>query len=303
MHLPRVMAHADVTATHQSRVATRRIKAAINVLSSAIDVAETSELSDRCRRVRRLLGPLRDADVMLEQLASKGLKSKSHENEIARAILMDELKARREKARSRVREKLDVADIELIRGPAMRLCVAVDRLGEVGRLVVRDAVHRQFEAFRCDADRMLGQVKSKQQANAPTRERAKPRANIGRDPLDLHQLRIEGKALRYTLEIGESVADMAGENHRSCVSDRFKPLQDRLGQWHDRVVLGQIAIEWMSEAQVVLHDDERAEAVLKYAATCVRAGRREIARFCSEWETSRATIARAIRAAYPLVKR
>jgi CHAD domain-containing protein len=208
---------------------------------------------------------------------------------IAESLLIGELKLRREKARARVTQKLDIADIEMIRGPAMRVCVAIDGLGEVGRLLVRDAVYRRFEAFARDADRLLRCSKSQD--------------GQGDDDFDLHQLRIEGKALRYTLEMGELDMKASNGKGRPIVSERFKPLQDRLGRWHDRVVLGQVAIEWMSESQIVLHDDERAEAMLKYAAGCVRAGRAEIARFCDAWKASRVAIAMGIRNTYPLVKR
>lgn len=289
VHLPRAIARADVTATHQARVATRRMKAAIEMLKGAVESADMDELSERCGRVRRALGPLRDADVMLEQIESQHNPSKSKASSTALTAMVEELKSRRAKAKSRVKDKLDVADVEMIRGPAHRVCVAVDGLGDVGRLLLRDAVHRHYEAFKLNADRVANQCKSD--------------GATSKSSVDLHQLRIQGKALRYTLEIGElSVAPSAGKG-RPAVSDRLKPLQDRLGRWHDRVVLGQVAIEWMSESQIVLHDDARAEAMLKYAAGCVRAGRAEIARFCDAWKTSRVAIARGIRNTYPLVKR
>ena len=73
----------------------------------------------------------------------------------------------------------------------------------------------------------------------------------GKGP-DVHELRIAGKLLRYTLELAEPL----GYQLSPSVLKSFKQLQEALGLWHDDVVLGERA----------LFDRARADAVLPPAA-------------------------------------
>ena len=85
----------EVDAIHQARVTTRRLRAALNLLGPVIPAKTQKPVAKTLRRLRRQLGPLRDADVMLGHLGE--LKRYSRH---APAIgwLEDHLTNRREQA-------------------------------------------------------------------------------------------------------------------------------------------------------------------------------------------------------------
>ncbi|MFW6413197.1 MAG: CHAD domain-containing protein, partial [Oceanicaulis sp.] len=103
-------------------------------------------------------------------------------------------------------------------------------------------VHQQLHEFASMADEAAGVTEP--QPDAPR--------------LDVHELRIAGKALRYTLEI----ADSAGVQLPKVVARQFKAMQDDLGLWHDFVILADRAVREAIEAELVLHDSQLARNVL-----------------------------------------
>ena len=69
--MPETVRTWDADAIHQSRVATRRLAAALDVVAPVLTKEHRQPLAKALReRSRRQLGPLRDLDVMLEQLAT-----------------------------------------------------------------------------------------------------------------------------------------------------------------------------------------------------------------------------------------
>jgi inorganic triphosphatase YgiF len=66
--LDAALRRGEIEAIHDARVATRRIKAALDVLEPALGRSAIKHLRKATRRLRRTLGPLRDSDVMLAQL-------------------------------------------------------------------------------------------------------------------------------------------------------------------------------------------------------------------------------------------
>ena len=67
-HVPKAMKHWDAEAIHQSRVATRRLKAALDLLKPVLSDEHLKPFSRVTRKLRRRLGPMRDLDVMIEHL-------------------------------------------------------------------------------------------------------------------------------------------------------------------------------------------------------------------------------------------
>src|SRR5688572_20789650 len=66
--VPMALTHFGPDAIHQSRVATRRMKAALDLMDGVLSGRPRRALARVMRRLRRRLGPLRDADVMLEHV-------------------------------------------------------------------------------------------------------------------------------------------------------------------------------------------------------------------------------------------
>src|SRR4051812_42165628 len=66
--VPEALHEGDVAAIHHARVTTRRLRAALNLLEPVIPAKSKKPIAKTLRRLRRDLGPLRDADVMLGHL-------------------------------------------------------------------------------------------------------------------------------------------------------------------------------------------------------------------------------------------
>src|SRR5687767_10631318 len=66
--IPAALNQWDAEAIHQSRVATRRMKAALDLLRPVLGRKGRRRFGRIMRNLRRRLGPLRDADVMIDHL-------------------------------------------------------------------------------------------------------------------------------------------------------------------------------------------------------------------------------------------
>ena len=214
----------DVTAVHQARVATRRLREALPL------IARGSSLQKHKRRVRRLtraLGPVRELDVALltldEFADAKGTASSrsGRQDDVPRAGV---LSLRQSIRHERTRMQVD-----------MQRTIDRTRLAKLGAKLVAAARKRDKEGPSPRS------VDPKQLAAA--RDRAARRAERLRVkianaaaiylPERLHDVRIAAKKLRYALEI---VRDLS----RSRATARIRTLkraQDLLGRIHDLEVL------------------------------------------------------------------
>ena len=262
-HLPQAVATWDAEAIHQSRVATRRLKAMLDVAEPVLSKGHLKPLGKTLRKLRRQLGPLRDLDVMLDHLG--GFRPGPG---------VDWLRARFDAGRAGQRD--DVAD-------RLHPAKALGKLGawwavrqewaEAADAVdglMADSVHLQLDAFA-------------EQANALATG-------------DPHAVRIAGKALRYTLEM----AVAAGHPLPPAVAKAFKRMQDALGAWHDMAVLAERSLHAALDAGLAYHDAERCAAVLDVARTAVARSQRHLAAFEDLWAKQGETLTEAIRTAFPL---
>ena len=88
----------DVEGIHQSRVATRRMKAAVDLMRVVLSKRARRPFGRSTRNLRRRLGPLRDADVMIEHLQE--LRSHAKQQQRAIAWLSERLCREREAMRA-----------------------------------------------------------------------------------------------------------------------------------------------------------------------------------------------------------
>jgi CHAD domain-containing protein len=263
---PRSVANGDPKSTHQARVATRRLKA---ILEIAAPLLKSQRDADRLarfgKRLRRSLGRLRDLDVLSDLLQADRKAS-------AGALWLHEsCRAERAEALTKARSKLSKASIKRELAGADRLVKGLSTLSAPLSLAVREAAHLRLDTFAAKAtDRSA----------------------------DLHELRIAGKSLRYTLEIAQ--AD--GATIDAKLLESFKQLQDDLGHWHDRAVLAGRAAEAIAEHELsVRHPDHARDLARLIDAELARAGR-DIDGFHKRWAKQSDRIARAIRKAMPLSK-
>ncbi len=269
-HLPETVKTWDADAIHQSRVATRRLAAALDVLGPVLSKGHRKPFAKALRKLRRQLGPLRDLDVMLDHLATFRPSSGV---EWLQGKLADERTDRRAEAADGLDPARSLGKLGAwwaVRQEWAEAEAAVDGL-------TANAVHLQLDAFAEHAAAV----------SSGTGQSA------DRDP---HALRIAGKALRYTLEM----AVEGGHPLPPGVATAFKRMQDALGAWHDMVVLAERSLRLALDAQLAYHDPALHLSVADVSRTAVQRSVRHLAAFTHLWSGQGDGLAETIRATFPL---
>ena len=280
--VPLALRDWDEQAVHQSRVATRRLKAGVDLFRPVLSDDARRAFAKVTRRLRRRLGPLRDLDVMLSHLDDL---SKNARHAKAAAWVASRLRRQREVARgqsledtspSKVLAKVD-GSWSALRGEILEAAEAIDSL-------LVESIHLQLDAFAEQADRLV----------CPPAEAE----NSAAVPQDVHQLRIAGKALRYTLE-------MAKEHGRpldSRVMRTFKRMQEALGLWHDFVVLTDWSMRASLDGQLAHQDATLQADVLALARFTLSRAAQRLKKFGILWAKEGPQLARTIRASFPITR-
>src|SRR5690606_14763797 len=101
----------DPEGVHDMRVATRRLRAILDLLGPALDASERARLAASARQLTRALGPVREIDVMRIALASL-----LEDADPLRAFAIEEVDARlaaeRRRARARMIKRFARVDLE-----------------------------------------------------------------------------------------------------------------------------------------------------------------------------------------------
>jgi CHAD domain-containing protein len=209
-HDPGTRAGEDPEELHQMRVAVRRMRAVVKAARPLLDRRWADELRAELGWLGRALGPVRDADVLIDRLRGRA-RAFGDTGRDAVEILIGALVTDREIARA---EMLDVLSSRRYTALLRRLAVAVSRPlpaapGSAGATALVELVRAEY------------------------RRLSKAVQAAGEDPPDevLHALRIHGKRLRYT---GELVA--AGRGPVRKLVESTVALQDVLGEHQDACV-------------------------------------------------------------------
>jgi CHAD domain-containing protein len=269
--IPTALKGHDEEAVHDARVATRRLKAATDLLASVVSGRSRKSFNRVTRRLRRQLGPLRDIDVMLDHLA----KVKSAKFEAAIKWLKDHLAASRAAAMEDALRKAPPARMLARLGSWWGLRQEIADSHDAIDYLLAESVHLQLDAFAEQAEELVKGGKS-----------------------DPHQLRIAGKSLRYTLEMARA--------HQIAISpgviSLFKRMQERLGLWHDYVVLTERMLRETVECDLVLHDPNLQGQILNFAQIMLSKAQRELTLMHDLWKQRGAELCQQIRHAFPLTR-
>jgi CHAD domain-containing protein len=267
--IPAALEQFEEESVHKSRVATRRLKAALDLLEPVLNKKHTKPFAALGRKLRRRLGPLRDADVMLKHLDE--LKA---EGTLAPGAtwLHERITEDRHNAREDSNSKAPPAKVLSKLGTWWGVREDVVAAEQAVRSLLAESLHLQLDRFIENAD--------------PTQRQ------------DPHQLRIAGKLLRYTLEI----ADTVGISLPKGLMKGFKAMQEQLGDWHDHVVLAERAMQACIDEELALHDPAKVRDVLKLIDYATEVAARELAGFDEVWAERGEDIAQTIRDAFPLTK-
>jgi CHAD domain-containing protein len=214
-HLPGAV-KGDDRALHQARVASRRLRESVPVLSAGLKCSKANKARRKIRRLTGALGMVRELDVALkvvDELAGPG--------DIPRAAI-DELRAQvlteRQQRRDVMLKRLDAVDADKL---SRRLTSVSSALSSAeteqwrqvlgGRLLKR-------------AKRLAGSIEKAGHLYAPER---------------LHVVRIATKKLRYGLELAAG----GGVKAAAPLVRTLKRVQDTLGRLQDlQVLLHHVAV-------------------------------------------------------------
>lgn len=218
-NLPGVMENLDNEFLHDYRVALRRTRAVVREFKGVFAPELHGWLSDELRWLQVATGETRDLDVYLQDFAKlRELAPVSMRDDLA--PLLEELAERRLTARASMLEALRSERAEVLG----------DRWG-----LVLSSLAQAPVANRPDAKAPVDQVASRSIRQLYRRIIRMGRAiDTSSPPQDYHELRKQGKELRYMLELfGRPLHDP--DVVRSLIRS-LKSLQDVLGRHQDREV-------------------------------------------------------------------
>jgi hypothetical protein len=280
------------------------------------------------RRLRRRLGPLRDTDVMLGHLRDLAAV---HRHAVAAGWLAQHLSGQREALRRASAGQGPPAHVLARLGAWWGVREEIAESRDAVDNLLAESLHSQVGDFADQARRLVETLKRQRAATggapaaapidlnadaaagdaiatdgptapaAPQQLPAPAPAPIGvvagvrQDP---HELRITGKALRYTLEM----AAAAGHPVPGPLLKKFKRMQESLGMWHDFVVLTDRAMQASLAETLGHHDAPLQEHVLDLARVSLRKSALHLDHFVKLWSERGGDMAAAIRAIFPLVR-
>lgn len=220
----------DVMSVHRARVASRRLREVLPVLTEAAGSHTLGRARKDVRRITRALGPIRELDVALGHLHEIGPRTGVPAPTLA--LVRRHLEAER---LGRRRAMLDV--ITPRAATRLRLRLSADGAVAGGEVEGPTEIHSA--------------------RRRAVRRAVRLRTEIGRagglyDAERLHAVRVATKKLRYALEVERELA----RSRAMARINRLKRLQDALGEIHDYEIL----IEHTREVQASLAGVDRSAA-------------------------------------------
>jgi CHAD domain-containing protein len=232
----------DVEHVHQMRVWSRRASAALCLYQALMPDWRVQRIAKHLNRIRRAANDARDDDVFAARLANE-------KDDPAAELLLDRVRAHRRQAQEPI--------VETYR-----------KLGKSGKLAKRTdkLLRRVGTGPRADEGAVPFPDWAACHLQSQTGGFFLAAAADLSDVHHLHQLRIAGKHLRYTIEL---LAAGLPESIRQHVYPMIKDLQDRLGAINDHATAQQRLERWIQESPT--------EVELQFLQT-----HREAERRCSE---------------------
>lgn len=208
----------DIEHVHQLRVGCRRAGAALQAFRPLL-TSKSKRLRKWLRKVRRAAGPARDVDVLIERHQTE------FETKACRTYVLTRLKRQRKKVQQAL---VDVAE----RASSGRLDDSVEQCLAALRKKASKHSAVAFDTFAREAMRAasLGMFQ--------LAELEQPSVT------QLHQLRIAGKRLRYSIELFHSAFPAA---LREEVYPMIEKIQSRLGRLNDHATAQAMFQHWLAD--------------------------------------------------------
>ncbi len=232
----KVLKGDDPDAIHDMRVASRRLQQVLDLLYPKPRPQELRRLRRQIRRCRRVLGDVRNCDVLLEH-AQRSLGRKRSARREAWTAVQHYLLLRRSESFLRAMRRFGKINLAVLY-VNLKEFLAHDGAHE------RSAEHRQHgspatrPAFSNHLTHVLQSVWTAFEDQVTLSHRDSR-------PAVIHGARIATKRLRYLLEVFHEF-DVAGSAEALAW---LRELQQHLGDWHDLEVLEQMMIEMVARPE------------------------------------------------------
>jgi adenylate cyclase len=200
---------ADMDAVHDMRVASRRLREAMRLLSPLYPRKKFKAWYRSVRSITRTLGPVRDSDVFIDAFRNLGAELGEGGTRCI-SFMVDQRIAQRERELERLNEKLSSLDLKRNRRSFEKL--------------VHDIAESPWSA-RSLADFAHAEVSARAATVLGAQPGALEETNIGQQ----HALRIDYKRLRYAVE---AFAPCYGDDF-DALHETLTAFQDALGDLHD----------------------------------------------------------------------
>lgn len=206
---------------HLMRVGTRRSAAALVTFAELLPKKKSRRMHKCLKRLRKVSGAARDLDVLVERLRHE---SESQDQDHARVLA--KLYDLRSDAQLPIVKLID--DLEACDFPHQvdSLCKRIRWRGGEGE-----------PSYAVQARRLIAQESDNFLAAV---------AENAADHHALHQLRIAGKQLRYSMEV---LSGGLRQEFRGSLYDDLRELQDKLGMINDHAVAHRRIHQWSAEAE------------------------------------------------------
>jgi CHAD domain-containing protein len=208
-HLPHAV-DGDIRGVHQARVASRRLREAVPVLTKGLKGTKGRKARGKVRRLTAALGAVRELDVtieLLDELVANDTLPRPPLEAVRGRVVVE-----RDAHRAAMLKRLDHVNVSKLDR----------RLEEIGQMLAAPGSEAWRDALGA---RLVKRAKALATAMAA--------AGHLYAPEQLHQVRIAAKKLRYAAELAYD----AGVKSASAPVRAVKRAQDTLGRLHDLQVL------------------------------------------------------------------
>jgi CHAD domain-containing protein len=245
-HEAKVLQDRNPEYLHQMRVGMRRLRSAISFFAPAIELPDTVT-PKRVGKVAKVLGKLRDIDVLRETLTTQYQPYLPDSEQKDFKIALEKLDKQRKSALKKVVKTLeDKAYLKVkqdcqrwLERPCYRSVAAINI-----KQVLPDLLSPEISYFLLHPAWLIGLEKTSGAIDFSHTNKIDTSADISLEQaITLHDLRKTAKKIRYNMELFQN---LYGEVYSNYVQ-KIQELQDILGQIQDYAVLEQFFAEVLEQ--------------------------------------------------------